>query len=125
MALSLCAIPGDFKQPARAVITEGPHHQTASRVVSEQHAIPERLLTNKQAAALLSGVPAHLVVAKAQHRESFLQLTEPDLGTEPGMQLCNVAQGHDSDTCWGGGGGGTGTDQRLWGPWAGVRGNRG
>ena len=87
MVFSLCAILGDSKQPARAVITQGHNHQPASRVVSEQHAIPERLLTNKQAAALLSGVPAHLAAAKAQHRESFLQLAEPDLETEQGTSV--------------------------------------
>ena len=105
MVFSLCAVPGDSKQPARAVTTQGHNqaHQPASRVVSEQHAIPERLLTNKQAAALLSGVPAHLTAAKAQHRESFLQLAEPDMEPEQGMQSCNVPRGYDRKK-WGAGG---------------------
>lgn len=36
---------------------------------SAQHAIPERLLTSKQASALLSGIPPNMRGAKTRHRE--------------------------------------------------------
>lgn len=36
---------------------------------SAQHAIPERLLTSKQASALLSGIPPNMRDAKTRHRE--------------------------------------------------------
>ena len=36
---------------------------------SAQHAIPERLLTSKQASALLSGIPPNMRAAKTRHRE--------------------------------------------------------
>lgn len=88
MLFSLCATLGDSAQPPRTAFAYETERQPASRVLSEQNAIPECLLTNKQAAALLSGIPAHLRVAKAQHRDSFLQLAEPALEKEPGMQSC-------------------------------------
>ena len=84
---SLYAALGDSTLPPRAPFPHENELQPA-RGPTEQHAIPERLLTNKQAAALLSGIPAHLRVAKAQHREAFLQLAEPGLEKEPGRQSC-------------------------------------
>lgn len=88
---SLCATLGDSTQPTRTAFAYETELQQASRLLSEQHAIPERLLTNQQAAALLSGIPAHLRVAKAHHRESFPQLAEPGLEKEPGVQFCVLA----------------------------------
>lgn len=85
MLLSLCALLGDSPQRPTTAFSLDSELQPARRVPSEQHAIPERLLTNKQAAALLSGIPAHLRVARAQHRESFLHLAEPGPEGEPGM----------------------------------------
>ena len=100
MCACLCNV-GDSKQPPGAAFPHENEHQPASRLLTEQRSIPERLLTNKQASALLSGIPAHLRAAKAQHRESFLQLTEPGVEAEPGMQsycflalLCSVIQNH-------------------------------
>lgn len=93
MLLSSCATSGDSKQTARPVFPNAHEHQPGSRALSEQHAIPEHLLTNKQAAALLSGIPAHLRAAKAQHRESILQLSEPAVEAEPGKKSCYVPEG--------------------------------
>lgn len=93
MLLSPCAMSGDSKQTARAVFPHDHEHQPAGRALSEPHAIPEHLLTNKQAAALLSGIPAHLRAAKAQHRESILQLSEPGSEAEPGKKSCYIPRG--------------------------------
>lgn len=93
MSLSPCVTSGDSKQPAKAVFPHDLEHQAASRALSEPCVIPEHLLTNKQAAALLSGIPAHLRAAKAQHRESILQLSEPGLEAEPGIKLCYIQGG--------------------------------
>ncbi|KAA6424148.1 MAG: hypothetical protein FRX49_06107 [Trebouxia sp. A1-2] len=41
-----------------------------------QHAIPERLLSSKQASALLSGIPPHVRAAKMKQQESLLQPAE-------------------------------------------------
>ena len=46
-----------------------------------QHAIPERLLSSKQASALLSGIPPHIRAAKMKQQESFLQPAEFEPGT--------------------------------------------
>ena len=46
-----------------------------------QHAIPERLLSSKQASALLSGIPPHIRAAKMKQQEALLQPAEFEPGT--------------------------------------------
>jgi len=48
-----------------------------------QHAIPERLLSSKQASALLSGIPPHIRAAKMKQQEALLQPAE----FEPGIHF--------------------------------------
>jgi len=50
-----------------------------------QHTIPERLLSSKQASALLSGIPPHIRAAKMKQQESLLQPAE----FEPGIGFIN------------------------------------
>ncbi len=64
---------------------------------STQHAIPERLLTSRQAAALLSGIPPNMRAARMKQRESFLQPADPvpsmeygELTSVPGTSLASA-----------------------------------
>lgn len=93
MFLSPCAASGDSKQSAGVVFPHEHEHQPTGRALSEPHAIPEHLLTNRQATALLSGIPAHLRAAKAQHRELILQLSEAGLEAEPGKKSGYILKG--------------------------------
>ena len=58
-------------------------HKTnlGSPAAPAQHAIPESLLSSKQASALLSGIPPHIRAAKMKQQESLLQPTESEPGT--------------------------------------------
>ncbi len=58
-------------------------HKTnlGSPAAPAQHAIPERLLSSKQASALLSGIPPHIRAAKMKQQESLLQPAEFEPGT--------------------------------------------
>jgi hypothetical protein len=71
------ASPASFAQMHKANL--------GSPAAPAQHAIPERLLSSKQASALLSGIPPHIRAAKMKQQESLLQPAE----FEPGIGFVN------------------------------------
>jgi len=71
------ASPASFAQMHKANL--------GSPAAPTQHAIPERLLSSKQASAFLSGIPPHIRAAKMKQQESLLQPAE----FEPGIGFVN------------------------------------
>ena len=67
------ASPASFAQMHKASL--------GSPAAPAQHAIPARLLSSKQASALLSGIPPHIRAAKMKQQESLLQPAEFEPGT--------------------------------------------
>ncbi len=73
------ASPASFAQMHKANL--------GSPAAPTQHAIPERLLSSKQASAFLSGIPPHIRAAKMKQQESLLQPAEFEPGTHFGAFL--------------------------------------
>ena len=68
---------GDSPARPRTAFPQAHTQQPAYRVPKTEDAVSERLLTNKQASALLSGLPSQSKAARLKQRELLTSLAEP------------------------------------------------